>query len=118
MGEGYKLIVLAHHSYVAYTMVWNVLDYPALVIPVSRVDPALDVKKPAHEFLSDLDKSIYELCVYCSFIWSAFTDMNLCLDEPETFKDAPIGLQVVGRTHEDEAVIAMAEIVDAALKAF
>ncbi|KAG6896138.1 hypothetical protein C0993_008733 [Termitomyces sp. T159_Od127] len=40
------------------------------------------------------------------------------VDEPETFKDAPIGFQVVGRTHEDEAVIAMAEIVDAALKAF
>ncbi|KAG6880002.1 hypothetical protein C0992_008209 [Termitomyces sp. T32_za158] len=88
------------YSYVRYTMVWNVLDYPALVIPVSRVDPALDVKKPAHEFLSDSDKSIYELY------------------EPETFKDAPIGLQVVGRTHEDEAVIAMAEIVDTALKAF
>ncbi|KAG6863531.1 hypothetical protein C0993_011189 [Termitomyces sp. T159_Od127] len=86
--------------YVAYTMVWNVLDYPALVIPVSKVDPALDAKKPAHEFLSDMDKLIYELY------------------EPETFRDAPIGLQVVGRTHEDEAVIAMAEIVDAALKAF
>ncbi|KAG6888252.1 hypothetical protein C0995_009453 [Termitomyces sp. Mi166 len=83
-----------------YTMVWNVLDYPALVIPVSTVDPVLDIKKPAHQFLSDLDKLIYEL-----------------YDSPETFKDAPIGFQVIGRTHEDEAVIAMAEIVDAAMKA-
>ncbi|KAG6860169.1 hypothetical protein C0995_014841 [Termitomyces sp. Mi166 len=86
-------------SYTGYTVVWNVLDFPALVIPVSRVDPKLDVKKPAHEFFSDLDRSIYELY------------------EPETFKDAPIGFQVVGRTQEDEAVIAMSEIVDAALKA-
>ncbi|KAG5727449.1 Acetamidase [Termitomyces sp. T112] len=85
---------------IAYTMVWNVLDYPALVIPVSRVDPTVDVKKPAHEFLSDSDKSVYELY------------------DLETFKDAPIGFQVVGRTQEDEAVIAIAEIVDAALKAF
>ncbi|KAG6844210.1 hypothetical protein H0H87_008879 [Tephrocybe sp. NHM501043] len=82
----------------AYTIVWNVLDYPALVIPVSRVDQALDVKKPAHEFLSDLDKSVYELY------------------EPEIFKNAPIAFQVVGRTQEDEAVLAMAEIVDEALR--
>ncbi|KAG6873896.1 hypothetical protein C0995_009675 [Termitomyces sp. Mi166 len=86
-------------SHVGYTMVWNVLDCPALVIPVSRVDPMLDVRKPAHEFLSDSDKAIYDLY------------------EPETFKDAPIAFQIVGMPQEDEAVIAMAEIVDAAMKA-
>ncbi|KAG6908272.1 hypothetical protein DXG01_005537 [Tephrocybe rancida] len=84
----------------AYTTVWNVLDYPALVIPVSKVDQALDVKKPAHEFLNELDESNYEFY------------------EPEAFKDAPIAFQVVGRTHEEEAVLAMGEIVDRALKAF
>jgi len=82
-----------------YTMIWNALDYPALVIPVSKVDQMLDQKKPAHEFFSDKDKVNYELY------------------EPAVFKDAPASVQVVGRTHEDEAVIAMAEIVDAALKA-
>ncbi|KAG6873891.1 hypothetical protein C0995_009670 [Termitomyces sp. Mi166 len=87
------------NSYLGYTMVWNFLDWPAVVIPASRVDPALDIKKPAHEFLSDLDKMIYELY------------------EPEIFEDAPIGFQIVGMTQEDEAVIAMAEIVDVALKA-
>lgn len=30
--------------------------------------------------------------------------------------NAPVGLQLVGRTLEEEAVIAMTEIVDAALK--
>ncbi|KAG6906122.1 hypothetical protein DXG01_015796 [Tephrocybe rancida] len=87
------------HATVAYTTVWNVLDYPALVIPVSKVDQALDVKKPAHEFLNELDESNYEFY------------------EPEVFKDAPIAFQVVGRTHEEEAVLAMGEIVDRALKA-
>jgi amidase len=38
-------------------------------------------------------------------------------DSPETFKNAPVGLQLVGQSQEDEAVIAMTEIVDAALKA-
>jgi Asp-tRNA(Asn)/Glu-tRNA(Gln) amidotransferase A subunit family amidase len=37
-------------------------------------------------------------------------------DDPETFKGAPIGLQLVGRTLEEEAVIAMTEVVDAAIK--
>ena len=38
-------------------------------------------------------------------------------DSPETFKNAPVALQLVGQCQEDEAVIAMTEIVDAALKA-
>lgn len=38
-------------------------------------------------------------------------------DNPETFWNAPIGLQLIGRCQEEEAVIAMTEIVDAALKA-
>jgi amidase len=42
--------------------------------------------------------------------------MRKLSDKPETFKDAPISIQVVGRTLEEEAVIAMSEIVDAALK--
>jgi len=83
-----------------YTFVWNVLDYPACVFPVTTVDPVLDKPKPAHQFLSEADKRVYEL-----------------YDSPETFKNAPVGLQLVGQTQEDEAVIAMTEIVDAALRA-
>lgn len=84
-----------------YTFVWNALDYPACVFPVTKVDPALDQPKPAHKFLSEADKTTYEL-----------------YDSPETFKNAPVALQVVGRTQEDEAVVAMTEIVGAALKQY
>lgn len=38
-------------------------------------------------------------------------------DDPEIFKNAPICLQLVGRTLEEEAVIKMTEIVDGALVA-
>lgn len=41
----------------------------------------------------------------------------LLTDDPQAFNNAPVGLQLVGRTQEEEAVIAMTEIVDAALKA-
>ena len=40
----------------------------------------------------------------------------MIIDEPTVFQNAPVALQVIGRTLEDEAVIAMAGIVDAALK--
>jgi len=99
--------------------VWNGLDYAAASFPVSTVNPAIDVKKPPHEFLSKADESTYNLCVsisfvnrklYFLFITTSFTD------DPVTFKGAPIGLQLVGRTLEEEAVIAMTEIVDAAIK--
>lgn len=39
-------------------------------------------------------------------------------DDPETFTNAPISVQLVGRTLEEEAIIGMAEVVDAAVKAF
>lgn len=40
------------------------------------------------------------------------------VDDPEIYTNAPIGVQVIGRPQEEEAVIAMAEIIDAALSGF
>ncbi|KAF8591867.1 amidase signature enzyme [Ramaria rubella] len=77
-----------------YSMIWNSLDYPALAFPVTAVDPVLDPPNAAHSFLSEKDKANYELY------------------KPEIYKDAPVGLQVVGRTQEEEAVIRMGEIID------
>ncbi|KAF8264302.1 general amidase [Lactarius quietus] len=64
---------------VAYTLIWNVLDYPACVFPVTKVDSVLDQPKPAHEFLSEADQKTYEL-----------------YDSPGTFENAAISLQLVG----------------------
>ena len=38
------------------------------------------------------------------------------LDDPEMFKGAPIAIQLIGRTLEEEAVLGMAEVVGDALK--
>ncbi|KAL0580414.1 hypothetical protein V5O48_001567 [Marasmius crinis-equi] len=81
-----------------YTMIWNALDYAALAIPVSKVDQKLDVKRERKTFYNSTDQSQYE-------------DYN-----PATFANAPIAIQVVGRTLEEEAVLGMSEIVDSALK--
>ncbi|KAI0077058.1 general amidase [Panus rudis PR-1116 ss-1] len=82
----------------SYTMVWNVLDYPACVFPVTTVDPILDTKRERKEYLGERDRRNWELY------------------DPQTFLNAPIGLQLVARTQEDEAVIGMTEVVDEALK--
>ncbi|KZT10734.1 general amidase [Laetiporus sulphureus 93-53] len=87
------------NKFVNYTRVWNALDYTACTFPVTKVDPALDVKRPAHKFLSPTDKAYYDFY------------------NPATFENAPVGLQLVGKMHEEEAVLAMVEIVEAALKA-
>ncbi|GJJ09663.1 hypothetical protein Clacol_003887 [Clathrus columnatus] len=83
-----------------FTMIWNALDYPAMVLPVVKVDATLDKVRPPHQFLSEEDKTNYE-----SY-------------NPETFTDAPVGIQIVGRTCEEEALIAISEIADAAIKSF
>lgn len=54
----------AMHRYREYTLVWNALDYPAAIFPVTTIDPTLDAKTPPHEFYDDLDKKIYEMCEY------------------------------------------------------
>ncbi|KAG2366570.1 general amidase [Suillus spraguei] len=87
------------NRYADYTTVWNSLDYPAAIFPVTTVDSTLDRKEPPHSFYDDIDKEVYELY------------------DPEKFKNAPVCLQLVGRTLEEEAVIKMTEIVDAALAA-
>lgn len=40
------------------------------------------------------------------------------LDDSGLFDGCPVGLQLIGRTQEEEAVIAMTEIVDRALREY
>ncbi|RPD82580.1 general amidase [Lentinus tigrinus ALCF2SS1-7] len=82
----------------AYTMAWNTLNYPCCAFPVTTVDPVQDVVQPRDTFLGDHDKQ------------------NYAIYNPETFRNAPVGLQLAAQTLEDEAVIAMTEIVDQCLR--
>jgi len=83
-----------------YTALWNALDYTVAVLPVTTVNPDLDIQHPPHEFRNYEDKWIYDTF------------------DPILNKGCPVGLQVVGQRQEEEATIAIAEIVDNALKAF
>ncbi|BGO99058.1 hypothetical protein NBRC10513v2_000159 [Rhodotorula toruloides] len=81
-----------------YTGICNLCDYPAAVFPVTKVDPAVDVKAEPYEFASDFDKINYERY------------------DAEVYRDAPVALQLIGRKGEDEAVIKMMELAVEALQ--
>lgn len=84
---------------------------------MTTVDPTLDAKKPCHVFYDDFDKGIYEMCEYFANSQRFFDGYMIDTDDPEVFKNAPVCLQLVGRTLEEEAIIKMTEIVDGALAA-
>ncbi|THH27944.1 hypothetical protein EUX98_g6243 [Antrodiella citrinella] len=83
-----------------YTGLVNLLDYSASVFPMLFADKSLDERQPPHEFRNHEDEVIYNLY------------------EPELFHGLPVGLQLVGRSQEEEAVIGMTEVVDKAVKEY
>jgi hypothetical protein len=61
-----------------YTIVWNALDYPASIFPVTAVDPVLDVKESRASFVDDFDQKIHEMCtsVASTAIESSFLNLS------------------------------------------
>lgn len=57
-------------------------------------------------FVSSLRRNYYAIFHHC------------VADTPEKFKDAPVGLQLLARPQEDEAVLGMGEIIDKALASY
>ena len=49
-------------KYWGYTSQWNLLDYPALVFPVSKVDYKVDLIEQGYESLNEKDEFNYKLC--------------------------------------------------------
>ncbi|QRV80632.1 amidase [Ceratobasidium sp. AG-Ba] len=102
-----------------YTSLWNALDYATGVVPVTFVDPTLDRPVPPHGFYSDEDRDIYNMCKFSLLSMRIMlSSHSLPIDDTETYKDAPIGLQVVGQVQEEEAVLALMEEVDDALRQY
>lgn len=57
------------------------------------------------------------MCVLISLIGLPLLIAAVSIDDPAVFANAPISIQVVGRTLEEEAVLALGKIVDKAVKA-
>ncbi len=74
--------------YWGYTAQWNLLDYPALVFPVTKVDPTRDMLDQDYVPMNEKDEYNHQL-------WKS---------GPEKYEGAPVSLQLVGRRYEDEKV--------------
>ncbi|KAG9313359.1 general amidase [Chiua virens] len=81
-----------------YTTLGNAMDYACAVFPVTFVDPKVDHPAEPHDFHNHEDEAFYKLY------------------DPDVFPGLPVGLQLLGRTLEEEAVIGMVEVVDTAVK--
>ena len=78
--------------YWGYTSIWNLLDYPAAVFPVTVVDPKIDTE-PSREARNEMD-------AWCRDTY-----------DPTKQRDAPINLQLVGKRMDDEKVMGALEII-------
>jgi amidase len=81
-----------------YTSVWNLLDYPTVVFPVTTVDHIKDPIEVDYKPRNTLDDEHYKL--YTS---------------PQAYADAPVGLQVVCRRYNDEKALKCLEIIEQAM---
>ena len=100
---------LGSDRYLAYMTQWNLLDYPALVFPVTRVDPSVDVQDEWYLPINEKDRQIYHRCRSLYFRFSSVQAFEVEAetstdDRPETYAGAPVSLQLIGRRYEDEKV--------------
>ena len=56
-------------KYWGYTSQWNLLDYPALVFPVGKVDAKIDVADCGYKPMNDIDRDNWTLCEFFSSLF-------------------------------------------------
>ncbi|KAL3477194.1 amidase signature domain-containing protein [Aspergillus californicus] len=80
-----------------YTVVWNAVDYPAIIMPFTTVDPVVDVRDTEFVAKDELDERIQALY------------------DPELMAGAPVSLQLVAPRLQDAALLRYAEELDRVL---
>ncbi|ETS81644.1 hypothetical protein PFICI_06646 [Pestalotiopsis fici W106-1] len=80
-----------------YTVAWNAVDYPAVIVPFSHADPEKDPVDKDFKPIHEADAK------------------NQALYDPELFKGAPVALQIVGPRLGDAQLLKDAELVDSVL---
>lgn len=88
------------------TILYNVIDSPVGIVPVTRVDPTTDRLSDDWRNESGHGSQMIERELYLK------KDAPY---DPEKMKGLPVSVQVIGRSYEDEKVLAMMKIVDDAL---
>jgi amidase len=55
-------VIPQKYRHVGYSSFVNLLDYTSVVFPVTRADKTIDVSRPRNDFLSEVDRLVYEDC--------------------------------------------------------
>ena len=87
------------------TMIWNVVDSPVGVVPVTRVDPARD----------ELSEEWRAAPCDGSTIIDGETYGPKGVYNPFAMRGLPVGVQVIGQPWGEEKVLAIMHVIDAAL---
>ena len=86
------------HRYAMYTTWVNVMDYSAVVVPVTTCDKDVDKRIEGFQPLNERD------------------EFNMNMYDPDDYHGSPVALQLVGRRLEEEKMVALAEYLSRALK--
>ncbi|GAA5904101.1 hypothetical protein JCM5296_000334 [Sporobolomyces johnsonii] len=79
------------NPWAGYTGMFNLLDAPAVVFPVTKVDPTVDVKPSTFAPLSELDQQFYDAY------------------DPNVTAGMPASVQIVGKRWRDEELLGIGE---------
>jgi hypothetical protein len=90
----------------ASTVLYNVVDSPVGILPVTRVDPATDALPAGFVPGATGGSTIFEKRMYVG---------PEAVYDPKAMEGIPVGVQIVGRKWEDEKVLGMMQVVDEAL---
>ncbi|KAJ6036184.1 general amidase [Penicillium herquei] len=90
-------VIPGKYYHTAYSEAINLMNYSAVVIPVTKADKEIDEADKTYKPLNELDAQN----------WEAY--------DPEIYHGAPVGLQIVARKYEEEKVWAIGKIVSQCL---
>lgn len=82
-------------KYWGYTAQWNLLDYPVLVFPVTKVDLKKDIPVEDYKPKNEVDEFVYKQ-----------------YDSPESFENAPVNLGLVGLRYSEEQLIDIMKLIN------
>ena len=82
-------------KYWGYTAQWNLLDYPVLVFPVTKVDLKKDIPVEDYKPKNQMDEFVYKQ-----------------YDSPESFENAPVNLGLVGLRYSEEQLIDIMKLIN------
>ena len=85
---------IVSNCFLDYSIVWNLLHYPVGFIPITSIEES-ETKSEAYEDGGHNDK------------WS-----RTIRDDMEGSTGMPVGVQVVGLSHQDEAVLGVMKALD------